>query len=140
MFRKLLKEAQVRGVNFLDFCTVIDLLTIEKENQKQIVGLLVLHKSELAVVRSNYVIYGTGGPGALYWDSVYPRSQLGSLGIALRAGAKAQNLSESQFGIASTVIQGSYQHSPGRDRNNIVPATMERPDGNIFEVADIIGD
>ncbi len=56
---------------------------------------------------------GTGGPGALYADSVYPDAQAGSLGAALAAGAAARNLSESQLGIASRRprwnLSGSYQ-------------------------------
>jgi len=113
MFEKLLQETQNRNVTFLDQCSVIDLLTIEQENQSQIAGLLAIDKSGLLVIKADFVVYGTGGPGALYYDSVYPKSQLGSLGIALRAGVKAQNLTESQFGIASTQfrwnLSGSYQ-------------------------------
>jgi succinate dehydrogenase/fumarate reductase flavoprotein subunit len=44
---------------------------------------------------------------------VYPESQSGSSGMAMRAGATGQNLTESQFGIASVKfrwnLSGSYQ-------------------------------
>jgi succinate dehydrogenase/fumarate reductase flavoprotein subunit len=42
-----------------------------------------------------------GGPGGLYATSVYPEVHSGGIGVALLAGAKAQNLPESQFGLAS---------------------------------------
>ncbi|MDO5113246.1 MAG: FAD-binding protein [Planctomycetia bacterium] len=58
------------------------------------------------------VIFATGGPGGLYADSVYPNVHVGAIGVALRAGAVAQNLPESQFGMASTRfrwnVSGSY--------------------------------
>ena len=49
----------------------------------------------------------------MYAESVYPLSQTGSIGMAFRAGATGQNLTESQFGIASLKfrwnLSGSYQ-------------------------------
>ncbi len=114
MFQKLLEEAKKLDVQILDNCHVTDLLTITKDDQKRVVGLLGLDKNEnLVAIKADYVIYGTGGPGALYSDSVYPQSQIGALGTPLKAGAKAQNLTESQFGIASRGfrwnLSGSYQ-------------------------------
>jgi succinate dehydrogenase/fumarate reductase flavoprotein subunit len=65
------------------------------------------------LVNATTVVLATGGPGGLYADSVYPSSQTGSIGVALAAGATAQNLTESQFGLASTAwrwnVSGSYQ-------------------------------
>jgi succinate dehydrogenase/fumarate reductase flavoprotein subunit len=59
------------------------------------------------------VVLGTGGPGGLYQMSVYPADQIGSIGLALRIGAVAHNLTESQFGLASLKhrwnVSGSYQ-------------------------------
>jgi len=58
---------------------------------------------------------GTGGPGGLYKTSVYPEKHLGSTGIALEIGAKAVNLTEWQYGIASTKfrwnLSGTYQQA-----------------------------
>jgi len=49
----------------------------------------------------------------MYETSVYPISQNGSTGMAFKAGAAGQNLTESQFGIASVKfrwnLSGSYQ-------------------------------
>ncbi len=67
----------------------------------------------LVVFNARNVILATGGPGGMYRDSVYPQSQRGSTGMALRAGAVAQSLTESQFGLASVGfrwnLSGSYQ-------------------------------
>ncbi|HBE41921.1 MAG TPA: hypothetical protein DDW27_12080 [Bacteroidales bacterium] len=47
----------------------------------------------------------------MYEDSVYPLSQTGSPGMAYRAGASGQNLTESQFGIASLRFRGNLSGS-----------------------------
>ena len=61
------------------------------------------------------MILGTGGPAGIYETSVYPLSQSGSIGMAFKAGATGQNLTESQFGIASVKfrwnLSGSYQQA-----------------------------
>lgn len=51
------------------------------------------------------VIFAVGGPGGLYRASVYPKVHTGAIGVALEAGAVAQNLPESQFGLASTAFR-----------------------------------
>jgi succinate dehydrogenase/fumarate reductase flavoprotein subunit len=70
-------------------------------------------EERFALFNSVNVVFGTGGPGGMYLDSVYPAEQTGSIGLALRAGATAQNLTESQFGLASISVRwnvsGSYQ-------------------------------
>lgn len=59
------------------------------------------------------VVFATGGPAALYNSSVYPIQQKGSIGLALEIGAKARNLTESQYGLASIKfrwnVSGTYQ-------------------------------
>ena len=59
------------------------------------------------------VIYATGGEAGMYKTSVYPTAQPGGTGLALRAGARGKNLTESQYGIASIKfrwnLSGSYQ-------------------------------
>ncbi|MHC1693837.1 MAG: FAD-binding protein [Eubacteriales bacterium] len=62
---------------------------------------------------SNNIILATGGPAGIYSDSVYPRSQSGSLGLAVRAGAHCANLHCWQYGLSSVGfrwnVSGSYQ-------------------------------
>lgn len=59
------------------------------------------------------VIAATGGPAGVYQNSVYPKSQTGSTGMLLEAGAWASNLQEWQYGLASTGfrwnVSGTYQ-------------------------------
>lgn len=58
------------------------------------------------------IIWATGGPAGIYRNSVYPLSQHGATGIALRAGAKGQNLTEWQYGLSSVNprwnVSGTY--------------------------------
>ena len=111
------------GVRVVDGHQVIALLTCrstEGGNRSAVCGALALDKDNLGngkyglvAFNARNVILATGGPGGMYRDSVYPQSQLGSTGVALRAGAVAHNLTESQFGIASVKfrwnLSGSYQ-------------------------------
>lgn len=83
-------------------------------------GLLALNKSGLASKDTRFtlfncanVILATGAPAGLYANSVYPKSQVGSSGIAFEAGVKGANLTEWQYGIASIKfrwnLSGTYQ-------------------------------
>jgi len=119
MYEKLLGEAALLSIPILNNTEIIQILTVNRQGPACI-GLLAIDREAveaehfgLVLIKANYVVFGTGGPGALYEDSVYPTSQIGSLGIALQAGAIAQNLTESQFGIASRDyrwnLSGSYQ-------------------------------
>lgn len=64
-------------------------------------------------VLSRHVVFAVGGPAMVYADTVYPGSQLGGTGLALAAGARAANLTEWQYGLASVAprwnVSGSYQ-------------------------------
>ncbi len=52
-------------------------------------------------IRAENVVFAVGGPGGIYRTSVYPEVHSGAIGVALEAGVLAQNLPESQFGLAS---------------------------------------
>ena len=64
-------------------------------------------------ISAKNVIWATGGPAAIYSASVYPESAGCAHGAAFLAGAEGQNLTESQYGIASLSprwnLSGSYQ-------------------------------
>jgi len=119
MFESLAAEIKKRKIKILNNTRVVALLTKKAGNIKEVTGALAIDlkasKPENSFVLFNTVniIMATGGPAGIYMDSVYPPSQHGSTGIALEAGATAQNLTESQFGIASIKfrwnISGSYQ-------------------------------
>ncbi len=65
------------------------------------------------VFSATNTVYAVGGPGDMYETSVYPKSQAGGTGIAMLAGVYGCNLTESQYGIASTGfrwnLSGSFQ-------------------------------
>ena len=67
----------------------------------------------LCVICARNVILATGGPAACYAAAVYPESQTGMTGMAIRAGARMANLQEWQYGLASTKfrwnVSGTYQ-------------------------------
>ena len=58
------------------------------------------------------LVLAAGGPGELYETTVYPQGQFGIHGLAFEAGLAAENLTESQFGLASIKfrwnVSGSY--------------------------------
>jgi succinate dehydrogenase/fumarate reductase flavoprotein subunit len=117
MFISLSEEVRKRKIKVLDNHHVVELLT-DKEKTKVIGALAIDTRAEnphnaFVLFNSVNIILGTGGPGDIYEDSVYPLSQTGSIGMAFRAGATGQNLTESQFGIASLKfrwnLSGSYQ-------------------------------
>ena len=59
------------------------------------------------------VVLATGGPAAVYRDSVYPLSQRGASSLALFAGCRFVNVAEWQYGLASVQfrwnVSGTYQ-------------------------------
>jgi succinate dehydrogenase/fumarate reductase flavoprotein subunit len=119
MFEVLAREVINRNIPVLDHHHCIALLT--DNSGSKVVGALALNTNEkdytkaFVMINSTNIILGTGGPGGIYDKSVYPVSQNGSIGMAFKAGATGQNLTESQFGIASLKfrwnLSGSYQQA-----------------------------
>ena len=119
MFEALAAEVKRRKIKIIDRLQVIALLTSEEKGVKKIAGALAINlkaketRKAFVIFNSVNVVLGTGGPGGMYENSVYPLSQSGSSGMAYEAGATGQNLTESQFGIASVKfrwnLSGSYQ-------------------------------
>lgn len=113
----LSSEVRRLRIRVLDNHHLVALLT-DREKSK-VVGAIAINTSEkepdkaFVLFNATNIILGTGGPGDIYSSSVYPESQTGSTGMAFKAGATGQNLTESQFGIASTKfrwnLSGSYQ-------------------------------
>jgi len=135
MFEALAGKVQSRGIEVFDRHQIVALLTTTDTDptkgqatgatgsgtrERRVIGALALDTTRLDTARSGFVLFnaqnvilGTGGPGGLYADSVYPTSQLGAMGMAFEAGAMGHNLTESQFGLASLAprwnLSGSYQ-------------------------------
>lgn len=119
MHEALLGEIRKRGIRILDNHHIVALLT--SPGKSQVTGAVALdlnvkdHRKAFVLFNSVNIVLGTGGPAGIYAASVYPESQTGSTGMAFLAGATGQNLTESQFGIASTKfrwnLSGSYQQA-----------------------------
>ena len=120
MFSCSLEQVQRNGTPILDRHEAIALLTAGEGDYRRAIGAVALNLDRLAaedrgltVFNCDNVVIATGGPGEMYQDSVYPEGQVGSHGIALACGAVANNLCESQFGLASTSfrwnLSGTYQ-------------------------------
>lgn len=110
MTEALQKQAENLGIPVLEGLLAIEIL----KKDGQVCGLLCLdmESGALTAFRCADLILATGGPAGIYADSVYPAGHTGSNSLALRAGAKAQNLTEWQYGLASTEprwnVSGTY--------------------------------
>ena len=113
MTEALEKDAEVKGVRFIDKLQVIKILS---DSQKAY-GLLCLDisdnsRSNFVLIEAENIVFATGGPAGMYGNSVYPASQNGSSGLAFEAGVKGKNLTEWQFGLASVKprwnVSGTY--------------------------------
>jgi len=102
MCRVLIREVERLGVPVREGRFVVELLTVAEGDARRAAGALAVNaRGQLEVYEAENTVYATGGPGGLYWTSVYPAVHSGGIGVALLAGARAQNLPESQFGLAS---------------------------------------
>lgn len=114
MTEALEKSVIQRGVRILDRMLAVRILVSEGA----VFGLLALDLSKpgaegLTLFACSRIILATGGPAGIYEASVYPPGHRGMTGMALEAGARAANLQEWQYGLASTDfcwnVSGSYQ-------------------------------
>ncbi|MGD0573636.1 MAG: FAD-binding protein [Sedimentisphaerales bacterium] len=143
------------GVRIYDNQEVAHLLTTGKNRDRRIIGVVTIDKKSLNarnlginVFKCENIILAAGGPGELYNASVYPKNQSGIHGLAFKAGLAAENLTESQFGLASTQfrwnVSGSYMQviprifstdANGSDRREFLAdffPTMSKMATNIF--------
>ena len=133
MTEKLERQVRLKNIPVFDQHLVIGLLI----KDSCAIGLVTLNMKKMqepsrgfTLFNCTNIIYATGGPAGMYETSVYPESQTGSMGVALEAGVKGVNLTESQYGLASTKfrwnLSGSYQQvipryiSTDQDGNNPV--------------------
>jgi len=118
----LQRQAEAYGIQIIDKQEAAHLLTVGSGKSKKIVGIVTVQKSKvtasewgISVFLAANVVLAAGGPGALYKTSVYPEGQTGLHGLAFRAGLAAENITESQFGLASTKfrwnVSGTYMQA-----------------------------
>ena len=120
MTEKLEETARSRGIEQLNKCLVVKLLT----HEGKLYGVLCfLHSGtdpenptrSFILIRCSNLVYATGGPAGMYKNSVYPAGHYGMSGIAFEAGVKGRNLTEWQYGLASVKprwnVSGTYMQS-----------------------------
>jgi succinate dehydrogenase/fumarate reductase flavoprotein subunit len=114
------RAVQEAAITVFDHHMAVALLTGEVGGERHVCGAVAMDVARLddgafgfVLFNAVNVVLATGGPGGMYAASVYPESQAGSTGLALAIGAVANNLTESQFGLASIRprwnLSGSYQ-------------------------------
>ncbi len=99
MTEALQKNAEKLGIEVYSGYLAIEIL---KHNDASC-GLLCIEKlsGDLVAFKCADIVMCTGGPAGIYADSVFPECHTGTTSLALLAGAKAQNLTEWQYGLAS---------------------------------------
>ncbi|MFX1390081.1 MAG: FAD-binding protein [Promethearchaeota archaeon] len=122
----LLKVVQKNNIRIYDKHYAFKIIINKKAEIPEAIGLICVHIENLSkhkdinnliaslrIFKARNIILATGGPALLYKNSVYPKSQKGTTSLAIDAGCRLQNLTESQFGLASTKfrwnVSGSYQ-------------------------------
>jgi succinate dehydrogenase/fumarate reductase flavoprotein subunit len=113
MCRALIRRVQQLEIEVRENRNVVALVTIHQNLDRRVAGVVgVGDDGHFEAYIAENVIFAVGGPGGLYQTSVYPEVQSGAVGLALLEGATAQNLPESQFGIASIKfrwnVSGTY--------------------------------
>jgi len=113
MTEKLEASVKSKGISIYDQTTAIKPVIVDGK----IKGLIALHQHlqvyTLCYYQVKNIIWCTGGQSNIYYDSVYPLSQTGMNGILYSEGVQGVNLSEWQYGLASTKyrwnVSGTYQ-------------------------------
>ncbi len=132
-----------KGIEIIDFQRVIKIL--HENGAVTGVACVSTVTGECTVISCENIILCTGGPAAIYKNTVYPESQHGATGLAIEAGVSLSNMEEWQYGLASTKfrwnLSGTYQQvipryisiSPdGTEREFLYDALGEESLGLIF--------
>ena len=112
MTEALQKQAEKLQIPVHDHMLAVEIL----KDETGVCGLLCLDTSaeepNYVIFRCSHIVLATGGPAGIYADSVYPTCHTGSTGLAIAAGATLQNMTEWQYGLASTEprwnVSGTY--------------------------------
>lgn len=115
MMTECLENAvEKRGIKIYDKLQIIEFI----KNGDTCVGVLCLNKAaqsedeRFVLFNSKNTVIATGGPAGIYSNTVYPIGHHGASGVAFEAGVKGRNLTEWQYGLASTAprwnVSGTY--------------------------------
>jgi len=137
MCRALIREVGRLDIPVREGRFAIALLAVDEGEARRAAGALALNaRAQLEVYEAENIVYATGGPGGLYRTSVYPAVHSGGIGVALLAGARAQNLPESQYGLASIAfrwnVSGTYMQ--------VVPRFVSTAADGKSDIREFLGD
>jgi succinate dehydrogenase/fumarate reductase flavoprotein subunit len=118
----LQRQLERYDVKIYDEHEVLHLITSGSGEQKRIIGIITIDKTKLDnldkavnVFLCSNIVLAAGGPGEFFKTTVYPKGQVGIHGLAFKAGLIGGNLTESQFGLASTKfrwnVSGTYMQA-----------------------------
>lgn len=112
---KFMTEALQKNAERLEIPVFSELLAVEiLKGENGAEGVMCIDKKTEKPVffKAPNVIICTGGPAGIYKNSVFPESQSGFTSLAIKAGASLQNMTEWQYGLASTNprwnVSGTY--------------------------------
>ncbi len=112
---KFMTEALQKNAENLEIEVYSGYLAVEiLKHNDAVCGLLCIEKKsgDFIVFKCADIVMCTGGPAGIYADSVFPECHTGTTSLALLTGAKAQNLTEWQYGLASVNprwnVSGTY--------------------------------
>lgn len=112
---KLMTECLERAVKQAGIPVLDGLLAVEiLKTGGRACGLVLLDTTsgEPVLCRCEQIVWATGGPAGIYADTVYPDGHNGGSGAPFLAGALGRNLTEWQYGLASTAprwnVSGTY--------------------------------
>jgi len=113
MCRALIRQVEQSGIEVRENRNLVQLVTLGEGEKKRVSGAVMINADgDLEVYGAENIIFAVGGPAGLYQASVYPAVHTGAIGVALMAGARAQNLTESQHGLGSIKyrwnVSGTY--------------------------------
>ncbi len=110
MTEALEKEAKNLSIPIFDNLLAVEII----KTDNKVSGLLCIDKTDarIKIFRCNNIVLATGGPAGIYHNTVYPDCHTGSTGLAIKAGAHLQNMTEWQYGLASVNpkwnVSGTY--------------------------------
>ena len=105
-------ETEAKNLNIPVYDNIYAVQVLQDETG--VCGLLGVEKTTGAWIAFHCadLVLATGGPAGVYADSVYPACHTGASSLAFRAGAAFQNMTEWQYGLASTQprwnVSGTY--------------------------------
>ena len=110
MTEALEKKAKNLEIEIIDKTLAVEIIT----DKNSVCGLLGIDtdSGEFIQISCADIVLATGGPAGIYADSVYPKCHTGTTSLALLSGAKLQNMTEWQYGLASVNprwnVSGTY--------------------------------